>query len=224
MKKLFALLLAMMMVFSLAACGDNNTTDPDRDNPGVSQNDGENNNPEYPIAINGGEENTPGTSEPDNTGNNSTGNNEGDTWTVEDFLKLYGFDAEELKPNHFTSFEDLKMADSNQPGKKGSAGSVTINVEKGKTTVDDFNAWFESLYAKMTELSDDGKLYYSVAKTVEATPLAELQSGILWADMPGGLCVITTKVDGSDMTISISSRYDVELEQYSISITVMSVD
>ena len=42
MKKLFALLLAMM-IFSLAACGDNNTTDPDKDNPGVSQS-GENNN------------------------------------------------------------------------------------------------------------------------------------------------------------------------------------
>ena len=37
MKKLFALLLALMMIFSLAACGDNNTTNPDKDNPGVSQ-------------------------------------------------------------------------------------------------------------------------------------------------------------------------------------------
>ena len=43
MKKLLTLLLAMLMVFSLAACGDNNTTDPDKDNPGVSQS-GENNN------------------------------------------------------------------------------------------------------------------------------------------------------------------------------------
>lgn len=42
MKKLFALLLAMMMIFSLAACGENNTTDPDKDNPGTSQS-GENN-------------------------------------------------------------------------------------------------------------------------------------------------------------------------------------
>ncbi len=179
--------------------------------------------PEYPIASDDDVENNTGTSEPDDIIDSTTENNEVDTRTAESFLKLYGFDAEDLKPNHFTSFEDLKMADSKQPGEKGSAGSVTINVEKGKTTADDFNAWFESLYEKMAELSDDGKLYYSVAKTVEATPLSELQSGILWADMPGGLCVITTKVDGSDMTISISSKYDVELEQYSISITVMSV-
>ena len=48
MKKILALMLAAMMVFALAACGDNNTTDPDKDNPGVSQS-GENNN--------GGEEN-----------------------------------------------------------------------------------------------------------------------------------------------------------------------
>ena len=37
MKKLLAILLAAMMVFVLAACGDNNTTDPDKDNPGTSQ-------------------------------------------------------------------------------------------------------------------------------------------------------------------------------------------
>ena len=37
MKKILAILLAAMMLLSLAACGDNNTTDPDKDNPGVSQ-------------------------------------------------------------------------------------------------------------------------------------------------------------------------------------------
>ena len=52
MKKLLAILLAAMMLLSLAACGDNNTTDPDKDNPGTSQSDnqgGENSD--------GGEEN-----------------------------------------------------------------------------------------------------------------------------------------------------------------------
>ena len=40
MKKLFALLLAMMMIFSLAACGDNETpSGSGGDNPGTSQTD-----------------------------------------------------------------------------------------------------------------------------------------------------------------------------------------
>ena len=34
-----ALLLVGMMIFSLAACGENNTTDPDKDNLGTSQSD-----------------------------------------------------------------------------------------------------------------------------------------------------------------------------------------
>ncbi len=210
MKKLLLIISVTLLLLSLASCDIDE--EKQNDNIGIQNEEVQN------EVVNNSD-----TTEPDNTGNHSTENNEGDVWTVENFLKLYGFDSENLKPNHFTSFEELKMADSKQPGKKGSAGSVTINVEKGKTTADDFNAWFENLYAKMTELSDDGKLYYSVAKTVEATPLSELQSGIFWADMPGGLCVITTNVDGSDMTISISYKYDLEFEQYSISITVMSV-
>ena len=36
MKKILAILLALMMAFALVACGDNNTTDPDKDNPGIS--------------------------------------------------------------------------------------------------------------------------------------------------------------------------------------------
>ena len=240
MKKLFALLLVLLMVFALAACGESTDEPSDKDNPGVSQsgNEGTTNSgvsgvlhelfdiqqlegntaiPDFAKKAIGslswcddlgadsfgkynyniymkevtrddfdtyvanlktnaptnttegenfgfywnwgqitgtyfpdsgtldvvltaqgdnqdGEENNSGTTEPDNTSNNSAGNNEGDTWTVENFLKLYGFNAEDIKPNHFTSFEELKMADSKEPGKKGSAGSVIINVEKGKTT------------------------------------------------------------------------------------------
>ena len=38
MKKLLALLLVMLLTFSLAACGNGNNTDPsDSDNPGASQ-------------------------------------------------------------------------------------------------------------------------------------------------------------------------------------------
>ncbi len=67
MKKLLALLLAAMMLLSLAACGDNNTTDPDKDNPGVSQS-GENNNGQGDTENQG--------SENSNGGENSTDNND----------------------------------------------------------------------------------------------------------------------------------------------------
>ena len=63
MKKLLAIILAALMLLSPAACGDNNTTDPDKDNPGVSQS-GENNDDkggtEYPIADNGSEDTSVG--------------------------------------------------------------------------------------------------------------------------------------------------------------------
>ena len=53
MKKLFAFLLALMMVLSLAACDLGNNENPNGDDPGTSQNGGENND--------GGEENNGGT-------------------------------------------------------------------------------------------------------------------------------------------------------------------
>ena len=62
MKKLLALLLVGIMIFSLVACGDNNTTDPNNDNPGTSQS-GENEND------NG---NNTGTSQTENQGGEST--------------------------------------------------------------------------------------------------------------------------------------------------------
>lgn len=318
MKKFLCILLAGLMLLSLAACGDNSTTDPDNDNPGVSQS-GENNDssnvkistaaidgydlpdvalayvgtlnkayndyhrdaeahfyvkskdadedafnalvdyyaanggtldeemsgsvskyfdfewgrievshfgvdeeisakiivPEYPIADNGGEENNSGTTEPDNTGNNGNENNENVEWTAESFLALYGFNANDLKPNYFTSME-LKIVGSKEPGKKESQGYVTFSVEKGKTTADDFNAWFETLYAKMTALATDGKLWYN--GTLEAPTLEELKSEAWWAKLPGSSCYIKTTVNGNETSILVTYAYDLTNEQYSITI------
>ena len=329
MKKLLAILLAAMMVFALAACGDNNTTDHDKDSPGVSQNCGESTNdggdtnlPEsvdipvdkYPfleslvlpdnavvtsvddeyytengiitiivkpittsaqvdaykdklknagytdaevaglvspdgkfemsvgstwVEISGyidltiydkgssqtgnqGSEDNSGTTEPDNTGN-GTENNDVDTWTVENFLKLYGFDAEDLKPNHFTSFEELEIVGSTEPGKRNSKGIVKINVEKGKTTADDYNAWFENLYAKMTELSDDGKLWYTGGKAMEAPTIEDLKAEAWWATRPGSTCYITVNENGKSTRINLDYSYDLEAEQYKVIILVHSV-
>ena len=323
MKKLLALLLVGMMIFALAACGDNNSTDPDKENPGTSQS-GENNNnsnikistatidgydlpdvalayvgtlnkayndyhrdaeahfyvkskdadddafdalvdyyaanggtldeanststtkcfdfswgrieaahfgadeeisayiilPEYPIADNGGEENNSGTTEPDNTGNNSSENSDAEISTVEDFFAFYGFNAEDIKPNYFTSFEELEMVGSVKIGKQGSKGIVKFNVEKGKTTADDYNAWFEALHAEMTSLSEDGKLWYTAGNAKEAMTVEELKAEAWWDNSPYSTCYITTNANGKATRINISYSYDVDAEQYKIIILV----
>lgn len=323
MKKLLALLLVGMMIFALAACGDNNSTDPDKENPGTSQS-GENNNnsnikistatidgydlpdvalayvgtlnkayndyhrdaeahfyvkskdadddafdalvayyasnggtldeeeststskcfdfewgrieaahfgadeeisvfivvPQYPIDGDEGEENNSGTTEPDNTGNNSSENSDAEISTVEDFFAFYGFNAEDIKPNHFTSFEELEMVGSVKIGKQGSKGIVKFNVEKGKTTADDYNAWFEALHAEMTSLSEDGKLWYTAGTAKEAMTVEELKAEAWWDNSPYSTCYITTNANGKATRINISYSYDVDAEQYKIIILV----
>lgn len=324
MKKILCILLAGLMLLSLAACGDNNSTDPDKETPGTSQS-GENNNnsnikistatidgydlpdvalayvgtlnkayndyhrdaeahfyvkskdadedafnalvdyyaanggtldeemsgsvskyfdfewgrievshfgvdeeisakiivPEYPIADNqGGEENNSGTTEPDNTGNNSSENSDAEISTVEDFFAFYGFNAEDIKPNHFTSFEELEMVGSVKIGKQGSKGIVKFNVEKGKTTADDYNAWFEALHAEMTSLSEDGKLWYTAGTAKEAMTVEELKAEAWWDNSPYSTCYITTNANGKATRINISYSYDVDAEQYKIIILV----
>ena len=210
MKKILAIFLATMMLLSLAACDLGSTENPNKDNPSTSQ-----------TGDQGGED-ISGTTEPDNTGN-GTENNDVDTWTVEIFLKLYGFDAEDLKPNHFTSFEELEIVGSTEPGKRNSKGIVKINVEKGKTTADDYNAWFENLYAKMTELSDDGKLWYTGGKAMEAPTIEDLKAESWWAKTPNSTCYITVNENGKSTRINLAYSYDVETEQYKLIILVHSV-
>lgn len=323
MKKILCILLAGLMLLSLAACGDNNSTDPDKENPGTSQS-GENNNnsnikistatidgydlpdvalayvgtlnkayndyhrdaeahfyvkskdadddafdalvayyasnggtldeeeststskcfdfewgrieaahfgadeeisvfivvPQYPIDGDEGEENNSGTTEPDNTGNNSSENSDAEISTVEDFFAFYGFNAEDIKPNHFTSFEELEMVGSVKIGKQGSKGIVKFNVEKGKTTADDYNAWFEALHAEMTSLSEDGKLWYTAGTAKEAMTVEELKAEAWWDNSPYSTCYITTNANGKATRINISYSYDVDAEQYKIIILV----
>lgn len=69
MKKLLALLLIGIMIFSLAACGNNSTADSDKDSPGVSQSE----------VNGGGEKNNSGTSQSDNQGEESTNSGSGES-------------------------------------------------------------------------------------------------------------------------------------------------
>ncbi len=178
--------------------------------------------PEYPVAADGGGEDNSATAEPDSTGS-SAGSSDGGTVTVESFLATYGFSTDDLTPNHFTSFEEIQMVGSGAPGERDSKGIVKINVEKGKTTEDDYNAWFENLYVKMIALSDDGKLWYTGGKAMEAPALEELKAEAWWTKMPGSTCYITVNENGKSTRINLDYSYDLEAEQYKVVILVHSV-
>ena len=112
------------------------------------------------------------------------------------------------------------MVGSVKIGKQGSKGIVKFNVEKGKTTADDYNAWFEALHAEMTSLSEDGKLWYTAGTAKEAMTVEELKAEAWWDNSPYSTCYITTNANGKATRINISYSYDVEAEQYKIIILV----
>ena len=122
MKKLLAILLAAMMVFALAACGDNDTTDPDKDNPGVSQS-GENNN--------GGEENQ------DDikyvmTFKESTNPKPNSNWTVS--YKVFEFGETYLKSAYYVyKFDSAEDAEKFMTHKKETMGTLNEMKLDGTT-------------------------------------------------------------------------------------------
>ena len=136
MKKLFALLLAMMLVFSLAACGDNNTTDPDKDNPGTSQSGNQ-----------GGTENQGG----ENNNGGSTGKlPEG----LQQYVGQYPFLADLVFPDdaNVTEFDD-----SDYSGDKMVSITIgSIYYNDLETYLDKINATKEDGYEFAAVLNSDG--------------------------------------------------------------------
>ena len=214
MKKLLVILLAGFMTFSLASCDlDSILSEVENQMEQQEQQTEENNDETLGESI----------------ADSSTDNNEAETaetedeaLSVADFLKIYGFAEEDITPNHFVSFDELEMDGSTPAGKRGSTGYITINVDKDATTEEDFNAWFEKLYAKMISLSDDGKLYKDAGKKAEATSLADLQSEAWWAVLPGSSCMFKTELANGSATLHLAYRYDIDLGVYKLSIMYWS--
>ncbi len=140
---------------------------------------------------------------------------EGDL-TVADFLSHYGFAEADITPAHFLSFEPVRM-DGGDPGDIGSTGFLTIALDGTAATREDYDPWFDTLWAKMTELSADGKIYKSYLMDTEATPLSDLQAGALWELMPGfGPCFYQY----NHLILALTARYDAQKGHYSMSISV----
>ena len=139
MKKLFALLLAVMMVFSFAACTNND------DNPS-------------------GSENNPGTSQSDNQGgtenqggeeNNGGENNETyDLTTVAGYLAFYGYAESDFSATkNFT-----RMKSTSTKSSTGEIVNVGVYVSEGLTD-DEKTTWIDSFITLVKGKSDDGKVY-----------------------------------------------------------------
>ena len=138
MKKILALLLTLLMVFTLVACGENEQTPSGSDSTSESQQQ---------------EQTDPDTSEQDKTPSSGTNDSSDDVETVAGFLKVFGYAEDDIKPDHFVSFDDVELEGRGELGEVDSGGFITINVDKDATTQEDINAWFEAIYAKMQQLA-----------------------------------------------------------------------
>ncbi len=166
MKKLFALLIALMMIFSLAACGDNNKPDADKDNPGTSQTDNQGGSENQ-----GGEENNGGE-------NNNGGNTENyDLTTVAGYLAKFGYSESD-----FSFTKNFTRTKSTSTGSNGEIILVGIYVSEGMTS-DEKNAWVNDFITLAKSKSDDGKVYkYHMFKGIEAEEYEPSYDGFMFVD------------------------------------------
>ena len=177
MKKLLALLLVGMMIFSLAACGDNNTTDPDKDNPGTSQSDNQ-----------GGTENQGG--EENNGGEN---NETYDLTTVAGYLASYGY-AE----SDFSSTKNFTRMKSTSTKSSGEIVNVGVYISEGLTE-DEKTAWIDSFITLVKGKSDDGKVYkYDYFNGIQTD---EIEPAVDFATFGG---VMAYKADGKTVVVELS--------------------
>lgn len=140
-----------------------------------------------------------------------------DEGSVAAFLAAYGMTEDDLKPEHFIEYGDLKMDGSAKAGQVGSAGFITISADVAATDEPAVRAWFEQVYGKLTELATDGKIYTNAMTMEEESVLEDVFTGILWKDMPGTMWAYRFK----GLRLNVSTSYSYETGVYKLSIMVM---
>ena len=182
MKKLFALLLAMMMIFSLAACGNNETpSGSEGGTPGTSQG-GESNN--------GGENNNNG-GESTNNGDNNTETY--DLTTVAGYLAQYGYSESD-----FSSTKNFTRMKSTSTKSSGEIVNVGVYISEGLTD-DEKTAWIDNFITLAESKSDDGKVYkYDYFKGIQTD---EIEPAVDFATFGG---VMAYRADGKTVVVELS--------------------
>ena len=175
MKKLLAILLAAMMVFALAACGNNETpSGSEGDKPGTSQ---------------GGESNNGGEST-----NNGDGNTETyDLTTVAGYLAQYGYSESD-----FSSTKNFTRMKSTSTKSSGEIVNVGVYISEGLTE-DEKTAWVDSFITLVKGKSDDGKVYkYDYFKGIQTD---EIEPAVDFATFGG---VMAYRADGKTVVVELS--------------------
>ena len=175
MKKLLAILLAAMMVFALAACGNNETpSGSEGDRPGTSQG-GESNN--------GGE-------------NNNNGDNNTETYdltTVAGYLAQYGYSESD-----FSSTKNFTRMKSTSTKSSGEIVNVGVYISEGLTE-DEKTAWVDSFITLVKGKSDDGKVYkYDYFNGIQTD---EIEPAVDFATFGG---VMAYRADGKTVVVELS--------------------
>ena len=175
MKKLLAILLAAMMLLSLAACGNNETpSGSEGDKPGTSQG-GESNN--------GGE-------------NNNNGDNNTETYdltTVAGYLAQYGYSESD-----FSSTKNFTRMKSTSTKSSGEIVNVGVYISEGLTE-DEMTAWVDSFITLVKGKSDDGKVYkYDYFNGIQTD---EIEPAVDFATFGG---VMAYKADGKTVVVELS--------------------
>ena len=137
-----------MMVFALAACGDNNTTDPDKDNPGVSQS-GENN---------GGEENKDDVKYVMTFKETTNPNPKPNTnWTVS--YKVFEFGETYLKSAYYVyKFDSAEDAEKFMTHKKETMGTLN-EMKLDGTTVYEYDDSYDGAFLSTVKSMFDESEY-----------------------------------------------------------------
>ena len=175
MKKLLAILLALMMVFALAACGNNEKpSGSEGDKPGTSQ---------------GGESNNGG--ESTNNGDNNTETY--DLTTVAGYLAQYGYSESD-----FSSTKNFTRMKSTSTKSSGEIVNVGVYISEGLTE-DEKTAWVDSFITLVKGKSDDGKVYkYDYFNGIQTD---EIEPAVDFATFGG---VMAYKADGKTVVVELS--------------------
>ena len=175
MKKLLAILLALMMVFALTACGNNETpSGSEDDKPGTSQ---------------GGESNNGG--ESTNNGDNNTETY--DLTTVAGYLAQYGYSESD-----FSSTKNFTRMKSTSTKSSGEIVNVGVYISEGLTE-DEKTAWVDSFITLVKGKSDDGKVYkYDYFNGIQTD---EIEPAVDFATFGG---VMAYRADGKTVVVELS--------------------